>query len=142
LPNRLKALEVLQARRQRREAVEQTTERVQEAVRDTYTWVTEHPETFNEHWQVEGRPSPYEKFPKYAYFSDLFEIFDAERIVWIEKSRDLMISWACVAYLALKAMTTPECGVLLQTQKETKAIQLVEYAKCLYDRLFARRIFR
>ena len=45
-----------------------------------------------------------------------------------------MVSWACVAYLTLKAMTTPECGVLFQTQKETKAIQLVEYAKCLYDR--------
>src|SRR5271169_469928 len=37
LPNRLKALEVLQARRQRREAVLQTSGRVQEAVRDTYT---------------------------------------------------------------------------------------------------------
>ena len=50
------------------------------------------------------------------------------------KSRNLMVSWACVAYLTLKAMTIPECGVLFQTQKEIKAIQLVEYAKCLYDR--------
>lgn len=54
--------------------------------------------------------------------------------MWIEKSRDLMVSWACVAYLTLKAMTTPECGVLFQCQKENKAIQLVEYAKCLYER--------
>ena len=45
-----------------------------------------------------------------------------------------MVSWACVAYLTLKAMTIPECGVLFQTQKENKAIQLVDYAKCLYDR--------
>src|SRR5271157_4664618 len=64
----------------------------------------------------------------------LFEILDAERIIWLEKSRDLMVSWARVAYLTLKAMTTPECGVLFQTQKENKAIQLVEYSKCLYDR--------
>ena len=114
--------------------MEQTTSSVEEAVRNTYTWVTEHTETFNEHWQVEGRPSAYEHFPKYEYFANLFDIFDAERLVWIEKSRDLMVSWACVAYLTLKAMTIPECGVLFQTQKEIKAIQLVEYAKCLYDR--------
>jgi len=107
---------------------------VQDAVRDTYTWVTEHTKTFNEHWLEEGRPSPYEPFPRYDYLATLFEILDAKRIVWIEKSRDLMISWACVAYLTFKAMTIPECGVLFQTQKENKAIQLVDYAKCLYDR--------
>src|SRR5271169_3303879 len=134
LPNRLKALEVLQARRQRREAIEQASGRVQEAVRRTYTWVTEYTQTFNEHWVEEGRPSPYEPFPRYDYLDVLFEILDAERIVWIEKSRDMMVSWACVAYLTLKAMATPECGVLFQAQKETKAIQLVEYAKCLYCR--------
>jgi hypothetical protein len=57
---------------------------------------------------------------------------DQERIVWFEKSRDLMLSWACVAYLTLHAMKTPFRGVLFQTQKEDKVIQLVEYAKCLY----------
>src|SRR5215472_791930 len=98
---------------------------VQDAVRDTYTWVTERTRTFNEHWREEGRPSPYEPFPRYDYLAILFEILDAEHIVWIEKSRDMMVSWACVAYLTLKAMTTPECGVLFQTQKENKAIQLV-----------------
>ena len=103
------------------------------AVRDTYTWVTEHTKTFNEHWVEECRTSPYEPFPRYDYLAILFEILDAGRIVWIEKSRDMMVSWACVAYLTLKAMTTPECGVLFQTQKENKAIQLVKYAKCLYD---------
>jgi hypothetical protein len=112
--------------------LEQASQRVQEAARDTYTWVTQYAKTFNEHWQVEGRPTPYEQFPKYDYIQDLFDILDAERIVWIEKSRDLMISWACVAYLTLKAMTVPQCGVLFQTQKQDKVIQLVNYAKCLY----------
>jgi uridine kinase len=35
--------------------------------------------------------------PPYDYFRDLFTIVDAEPIKWIEKSRDLMISWGCVA---------------------------------------------
>ena len=57
-----------------------TIQSAEEAVRNTYTWVTEHTETFNEHWQVEGRPSAYKHFPKYEYFANLFDIFDAERI--------------------------------------------------------------
>ena len=130
------AVRVMLADRQAARQREIQGAQVQEAVRDTYTWVTEYTKTFNEHWQEEGRPSPYEPFPRYDYLAALFEILDAEseRIIWIEKSRDMMVSWACVAYLTLKAMTTPECGVLFQTQKETKAVQLVVYAKCLYDR--------
>jgi hypothetical protein len=34
----------------------------------------------------EGPPSPYEPFPRYNYLAILFEVLDAERIVWIEKS--------------------------------------------------------
>ena len=107
--------------------------RIQEAIRDPYVWVTEHTKTYNEHWIEEGRPSPYEPFPKMGHFAGLFEAFDREPIVWIEKSRDLMISWACVAYLTLQAMKVPQRGVLLQTQKEAKVIQLIDYAKCLYE---------
>ena len=44
----------------------------------------------------------------------------------------MMLSWACMAYFTLKAMTMPECGILVQTQKEKKAIRLIDYAKCLY----------
>jgi len=72
-----------------------------DATADTYTWVTEHTETRNEHWVEENRPSPYEKFPKFPYFQVLFRIFELESIVWTEKSRDLMVSWACVAYLTI-----------------------------------------
>ena len=106
--------------------------RAEEATRDPFLWVTQHTKTYNEHWVEEKRPEPYEYFPPYDYFKDLFQIFDAEQITWIEKSRDLMISWACVAYLTLNAMRVPHRGVLFQTQKDDKVIQLVEYAKCLY----------
>ena len=102
------------------------------ATADVFTWVTEYTETYNEHWQEEGRSSPYEKFPSYPYFQDLFDLLDLERITWIEKSRDLMISWACVAYLTRYAMCVPHCGVLLQTQKDDKVIQLVEYGSKLF----------
>ena len=107
-------------------------QRVIEATRDTFTWVTKYAKTYNEHWIEEGRPDPYEHFPPYEYIRDTFELIDAERVHWFEKSRDMMLSWACVAYLTRQAMTTPFRGVLLQTQKEDKVVQLIEYAKCLY----------
>ena len=107
---------------------------VQQATRNTFTWVTEHTETRNDHWVEEGRPSPYEPFPKLPYIAYIFEIMEAERIVWIEKSRDMMLSWCCVAYLTLNVMKVAQRTALFQTQTEKKAIQLVDYAKCLYRR--------
>jgi len=108
--------------------------RLQQPARDVYTWVTEHTETWNDHWVEEGLSSPYQRFPKLLYFAAIFEIMEAERIVWIEKSRDMMLSWCCVAYLTFNVMKVPQRTALFQTQTERKAIQLVEYAKCLYRR--------
>lgn len=102
------------------------------ATRDCWTWVTGYTRTYNEHWKKEGRPRPDEHFPAHNYFLNLFTAFDLRDVIWIEKSRDLMISWACVAYLTLEAMKTPYCGVLFQTQKDKKVIQLVDYAKHLW----------
>jgi hypothetical protein len=112
---------------------DQALRRAQVATRNANIWTRSHTKTYNQHWKLEGRTSPYEAFPNKPYFELLFSILEIERIVWIEKSRDLMISWVCVAFLTLKAMTIPECEVIFQTQKEDKAIQLVEYAKCLYQ---------
>ena len=128
---------MLQAQREREKlgrVRESNAEEVARLTRSPFAWVTEATETYNEHWLVEGRPTPYEKFPPYPYLEALFDILDAERIHWFEKSRDMMITWLCVAYLTYQAMTTSECGILVQTQKEGKAVQLVDYAKCLYRR--------
>lgn len=119
--------------RQRRKRAEQVPDRAKAATKDTWTWVTGYTQTWNEHWVEEGRPSAYEPFPQWPYLKDLLGLLDLERIVWLEKSRDLLVSWACVAYLTLNAMTVPRRGVLFQTQKEDKVKQLVKYAKCLYD---------
>jgi hypothetical protein len=99
-------------------------ERVREALSDPYRWATEYTQTYNEHWVEERRPSAYEPFPRHLpYLQPLFEAFELERILWIVKSRDMMISWACLAYLTWKAMTTPLCGSVVQAQKEKKVIQ-------------------
>jgi tRNA A37 threonylcarbamoyladenosine synthetase subunit TsaC/SUA5/YrdC len=86
-----------------RVADQELKKRARAATRGPYTWVTEHTRTYNEHWIEEGRPSPYEPFPRHPYFEAAFELIDAERVIWFEKSRDMMLSWACVAYLTLEA---------------------------------------
>jgi hypothetical protein len=108
-------------------------QRILAATTDPFTWVTQYAKTKNEHWIEEGRPDPYEHFPPYDYIRHTFELIDAERVHWFEKSRDMMLSWACVAYLTLQAMKTKSRGVLFQTQKEDKVIHLIDYAKCLYE---------
>ena len=104
------------------------------ATRNVFAWLTESTQTYNEHWLVEGRATPYEPFPRHPYLEAVCQINDAERIIWWEKSRDMMLTWACVGYLLFKAMKIPECGNLFQCQKEDKSEQLVDYAKCLWER--------
>lgn len=106
---------------------------IQEATSSSYLWATQHTKTRNEHWREEGRPSAYEPFPQHPYLKNLFEFLERERIVFFVKSRDMMVSWVCVTYLTLQAMTIPAAGVLFQTQKEDKVIQLIDYSKILWE---------
>jgi hypothetical protein len=132
LNKKIEALEEKLNRRLKQQRVREDS-RVSEAIRDVYTWVTQYTKTFNAHWIEEGRPSAYEPFPQREYFKYLFAMIKLERINWIEKSRDMMVSWSCVAYFTLQAMTVSEREVLFQTQTEEKSKQLVRYAKILYD---------
>ncbi len=105
---------------------------VENAMQDPLIWTMLHTKTYNEHFEREGRPSPMEPFPQYEYFKHGFEIMDLARITLWEKSRDMMLTWLCVAYLERFAMTMPSCGILFQTQKEDKVAQLIKYAKTLW----------
>jgi hypothetical protein len=108
--------------------------RIQEATNDAYIWATQYTKTYNPHWVEEGRPSPYEPFPtRWPHIELTFDLLALERIHFIEKSRDMMISWVCVAYLMLNTMIVEARESIFQTQKEAKVVQLINYAKCLYN---------
>jgi hypothetical protein len=125
---RVNAIEKELAARKNREG----DTRVALATSNTWTWVREYAKTFNEHWVEEGRPGPYEHFPNYEYLQMTFDLLEVdERIMFWEKSRDMMLSWSIVAFFTLQAMTVPWRGVLFQTQKQDKVVQLLDYAKCL-----------
>jgi hypothetical protein len=107
-----------------------------EAVADqtAWTWLSLFTETRDNHWKESGFSTPYRPFPKHAYFPYVLEEIHQEPVYFIEKSRDMMISWLVVGYFTHAAMTTLQREVLLQSQKEEKAWELVEYAKTLYSR--------
>lgn len=143
---RAKARENLQQLQRARQLEQSEAERAKDAirladqagdvVRDPYLWATQATKTYNPHWVEEGRQAPYEFFPSFEecpHLFDLFQAFALERIHFIEKSRDLMATWGCVAYLTNKAMIVPAREVLFQTQKEKKVKQLIKYARCLYE---------
>lgn len=111
---------------------EQTS--VSEMVADPLVWMQKYTETKDSHWQARHAKTPYRPFPAKPYFRPLIEDWQREPLVFIEKSRNMMLSWLAVGFFTHAAMTTPSIEVLFQSQKEEKAVELVGYAKTLYDR--------
>jgi hypothetical protein len=85
------------------------------------------------HWRESGASSPYRPFPGKPYFDSLVARMQSEPVLFVEKSRDMMISWLCVGFFTHAAMVNDHREVLFQSQKEDKAAELVDYAKTLYD---------
>jgi len=102
-------------------------------VADPLIWLQRHTKTKDSHWREHGAESPFRPFPDLPYFRPLVEMYQQEPIFFIEKSRNLMLSWLCVGLFTHAVMTTPGIEVLFQSQKLEKACELVDYAKVLYD---------
>ena len=100
---------------------------------DPLAWLQRHTRTRDSHWRESGASSPYRTFPEKPYFPALIQIFQAEPVIFIEKSRDMILSWLCVGFFTHSAMTNDQREVLFQSQKEDKAAELVDYAKTLYE---------
>jgi hypothetical protein len=103
-------------------------------------WLQECTETYDEHWVNKDLTSPYAKFPKLPYWPRLFWFLEHKPRILIPKSREMMLSWAVVGYGVWHCQLFPRTRVIVQTQKEDKAIALVTgrgvpgYARTLYDR--------
>jgi hypothetical protein len=102
-------------------------------VSDPLTWMQRYSKTKDSHWREHGADSPYRHFPDKPYFRLLMEAFQTDPVMFVEKSRDMMLSWLFVGLFTHAAMTTEGIEVLFQSQKQEKACELVEYAKILYE---------
>lgn len=109
------------------------TPELMQAIADPLLWLEQHTRTHDSHWREAHATSPYRPFPDKPYFNPLVELIQQEPVLFIEKSRDMMISWLCVGFFTHAAMVNEHREVLFQSQKEDKAAELVDYAKTLYD---------
>jgi hypothetical protein len=137
----IKRLQALEVKKERRDAHLRANEpptdrsdRVRRKVADPLYWLQHHTQTKDPHWREVGAPSPYRAFPDKPYFRPIIDALLREQILFCAKSRDLMLSWLFVGFFTHDCMTNPGVEVLFQSQTEEKAAELVDYAKCLYDR--------
>ena len=129
-----------QEQTRKREAEQRGNEEREERARiagiiaDPLIWLQNHTQTRDSHWREAKAKSPYRPFPDKPYFRPLMEALQREPTLFIEKSRDMMISWLFAGLFTHTAMTTEGIEILFQSQKEDKAFELVGYAKTLYER--------
>lgn len=70
-------------------------------------------------------------FPRKSYFKPLFDAFLKCPRLFIPKTREMMTSWCVMAYATHRAQWH-KAEVIVQTDSETKAQELVGYSACLY----------
>ncbi|HEY6250996.1 MAG TPA: transposase [Candidatus Angelobacter sp.] len=132
---KLKAMDqkIMSTEEKLQEAIRAKADRTTQMVADPLVWLQKYTETKDSHWRERGAEAPYRPFPDKPFFRPLIEDWQREPVVFIEKSRNMMLSWLCVGFFTHAAMTTPGIEILFQSQKEDKAFELVDYAKVLYD---------
>lgn len=101
--------------------------------KDFYYWLTTWCKTKNEH-HLPGQ-SPYQPIPKKAYLKRLAEVFEQYNDILIPKSRQLMVTWFCVAYFLHRTIFFTAQQTAFQSKEGPDVTKLMERAKGIYDRL-------
>jgi hypothetical protein len=105
---------------------------------DPLHWLQHYTKTRDDHWREKGT-EPYAKFPDKPYFPKLFWLLRNKKRLFIPKSRDMMVSWAVMGYLTWTAQWYGPQHIIVQTQREDKAKDLVSgidvpgYVRTLYE---------
>jgi len=99
------------------------------AQRDAFYWLTELTLTKDE----QDLDDPYKPFPKKEYVRLMLELIEREPILFIEKSRTMLMSWTVSGWAAHKGFTRPATCTVFQSKDEDRAIHDIEYVKCLWE---------
>lgn len=103
-------------------------------------WPWNCTETFDNHWLQKGLDGPYHTFPRLPYLPWLFSRMVTEPILFIPKSREMMVSWSVMAFAVWLCQMFERTHVLVQSQKLEKAEELVKgreppgYSRTLWER--------
>lgn len=103
--------------------------------RDPLYWAQRFTATENPHYLEQGKKfvAP---FPDKSYFRVLFDALAANRsaevpAIFLPKTREMVTSWSVMVYATQRAQWF-KAEVIVQTDSEEKATELVGYAECLY----------
>lgn len=77
---------------------------------------------------------PIKKFPDREYLKEILDIWDKEKLILIEKSRQMMMTWLCCALSLHEAQFNEGKYVFAQSKKEDDANVLLDRIKFIYHR--------
>jgi hypothetical protein len=118
---------------EKRELLKALEERdIRKAKKEVWHWLGHHTATEDEH----DTDEPVKPFPQRPYFPLVFDVLDDpnEPVVWVEKSRTMMMSWSLAGWACHEMFTRPYTGIVVQSADEARAIKVVNYMKCLWRR--------
>lgn len=104
--------------------------RDEQCKRDALYWAQCYTRTENPHYVEQGLEYR-ARFPQKSYFAVLFRALADNQRIFVPKTREMVTSWSVMAYATHKAQWA-KAEVVVQTDSEDKAKQLVGYAECLY----------
>lgn len=98
--------------------------------RNALYWAQNWTKTENPHYEAQGLEH-LARFPRKSYFDVLFAYLATWPRIFIPKTREMITSWSVMAHATHRAQWH-KAEVVVQTDSEDKAKQLVGYAECLY----------
>lgn len=96
-------------------------------------WLTQYTQTEDKHWMAK-KTEPVAPFPQKSYFVPLLGLMLTESTLFIIKSREMMTSWLVCAYVAWMCQWHPQMQWVMQTDKEDKVVELINYCRILWRR--------
>ena len=92
-------------------------------------WMTKCTRTLDE----QDRNNPFKPFPDRPYFHDLYAAWRSEPVLFVEKSRSVMLTWFFVALCLHEALTSRGTRVLFLAPDQDRTLLAMRYAWTLYE---------
>jgi hypothetical protein len=99
------------------------------AIVDSLTWIYKWTKTRDD----QDQRNPFKHFPQYSYFTVLHNAWLIEPVIFIEKSRTMMVSWWSAAEAVHYIMTHQPAKAIFWALDEARSLTLLDYAKVLYE---------
>ena len=95
---------------------------------DKYYWLVTYVYTHDPH----DNENPIKKFPKKEYIRELIKLWEEEKLLLVEKSRQMMMTWLECALCLHEVQFNEGRLVFFQSKKEDDANSLVDRAKFIF----------